>query len=674
MTRSAYLVIALAATACSPDDKTYADAATGDDTTLDAGGELDTTAPETTIDDAPAALSNDATPELVFSSDEPGTFVCTIDGAAAEPCTTPHAPTLADGPHTFTVAAIDDAGNQDPTPAEHLWTMDTIAPETTITSGPPAVDNSTMLAIEFTADDVEATFACNLDGAGFAACTSPHMIAVTDASHTFEVRATDLAGNVDATPASVTWTTDTSTPDTQIDTGPTGAVSSTTATFTFSSPDAGAGASYECSLDSATFATCTSPQVYSSLTQVAHNFRVRVRDAGNNVDPSPASRDWTVDVTAPTTTIVTGPTGTVASTSATFTFSSNETVTYQCNRDAAGWVACSTPHQPTGFTQGSHTLQVRATDAAGNTDATPASRTWTVDTVGPTVTIGTPPAAGATTGPYVTLTFTVSEGTPQCRIDSGTWASCVSPKTYSLNDASHTFEVRASDAVGNTTTRSRTWNVDCAGQTTGPGGLYLFPMDESSGQVVDNILTTAAEGVLGSSATVEVTDPLRISPGRFGRALNFQSAERDLMSAINHVGSTHDHTIEAWVRPTASTATNAIIDIDEITLWFTSTAAGVRFNYQVTSATGANVLATSGGYPAGAWYYIVATYTGTTMRLYVNGVQVDTDTLSYTGTPFNMASLTLSPPGSTVDGDIDEVFVGTTAFSATDVLTRYCPI
>jgi len=43
---------------------------------------------------------------------------------------------------------------------------------------------------------------------------------------------------------------------------------------------------------------------------------------------------------------------------------------------------------------GSHTFQVRAIDTAGNVDTTPASRTWTVDTTGPSA---QPPANGFVT-------------------------------------------------------------------------------------------------------------------------------------------------------------------------------------------------------------------------------------------------------------------------------------
>ncbi len=61
------------------------------------------------------------------------------------------------------------------------------------------------------------------------------------APHSVVITATDRAGNVEVEPARHDWVLDSAAPDTVIDSGPTGLVMTATATFTFSSPDAGPG-------------------------------------------------------------------------------------------------------------------------------------------------------------------------------------------------------------------------------------------------------------------------------------------------------------------------------------------------------------------------------------------------------------------------------------------------
>jgi hypothetical protein len=95
---------------------------------------------------------------------------------------------------------------------------------------------------------------------------------------------------------------DTSPPNTSIDSGPSGLTNSTSATFTFSSSEP--GSTFECRLDGAAFTACTSPRAYSGLTEGAHGFEVRATDAAGNVDPSPAARAWSIDVTPPSITAV----------------------------------------------------------------------------------------------------------------------------------------------------------------------------------------------------------------------------------------------------------------------------------------------------------------------------------------------------------------------------------
>jgi hypothetical protein len=85
------------------------------------------------------------------------------------------------------------------------------------------------------------------------------------------------------------------------------------------------------------------------------------------------------DTTPPQTTIDSGPSGNAKSREATFTFSSSEAgSSFECSLDSGAFSACSSPKTYTGLANGSHTFSVRAKDAAGNIDPTPASRTWKV--------------------------------------------------------------------------------------------------------------------------------------------------------------------------------------------------------------------------------------------------------------------------------------------------------
>ena len=79
---------------------------------------------------------------------------------------------------------------------------DRSAPQTRVSATYPSGDTATF---SFGADEA-ATFSCSLDGSAFTSCTSAVTYADLDpGKHTFRVRATDTAGNVDPTPASVTW-------------------------------------------------------------------------------------------------------------------------------------------------------------------------------------------------------------------------------------------------------------------------------------------------------------------------------------------------------------------------------------------------------------------------------------------------------------------------------------
>ena len=86
------------------------------------------------------------------------------------------------------------------------------------------------------------------------------------------------------------------------------------------------------------------------------------------------------DLSPPETTITSAPSGTVAGGSATIGFTSSESGSFQCALDGGAWTTCTSPKSYSGLAAGGHTFQVRAIDAAGNVDATPATASWTSTT------------------------------------------------------------------------------------------------------------------------------------------------------------------------------------------------------------------------------------------------------------------------------------------------------
>ncbi len=81
--------------------------------------------PQTTIDSGPGSASTtyNGDPSFSFSSSEPNsTFECNLDSGSWDPCTSPESYSgLANGEHTFSVRAIDRAGNVDASPETRRW-------------------------------------------------------------------------------------------------------------------------------------------------------------------------------------------------------------------------------------------------------------------------------------------------------------------------------------------------------------------------------------------------------------------------------------------------------------------------------------------------------------------------------------------------------------------------
>ena len=231
----------------------------------------------------------------------------------------------------------------------------------------------------------------------------------------------------------------------------------------FQFTDTEGGVSFQCKLDSAGFAACTSPAAYTGQADGSHTFTVEATDAAGNT--ASTSYSWAIDTVVPTITLGTKPPSSSSDATPTFAFSANEATPggFECKLDNGTFAACTSPTTLGPTLDGSHTFTVRATDTAGNTGQ--ASYTWTIDTVAPTVTLGSkPPNPSNDATP--TFAFSANEATPggfECKLDNGTFAACTSPTTLgSTPDGSHTFTARVRTRPGTparraTSGRSTRW-------------------------------------------------------------------------------------------------------------------------------------------------------------------------------------------------------------------------
>ena len=552
---------------------------------------------------------------------------------------------LPDGAHPISAVTQDVAGNTSAAAATRTVTVDTVAPDTAITDMPPDPVSRTTADFSFSATQSGSTLQCRLDGAPFATCTSPKPYAgLSDGTHTFAVRAIDAAGNIDATPATYSWTVNAALPDRPVITSPASGSSSSSSTVTVSGT-AGPAVTVEVFDGTISQGTTTSAGggtwslPVAGLADGSHAFAARATNGAGSSALSTPAVSVTVDTAAPNTSIDSGPADPTNATSATFGFSSSETATtFECRVDGAPFAACATPKTVTGLADGSYTFEVRAIDRAGNTDPTPASRTWTVDTAAPDTSITSGPS-GILASPDASFAFaaTATGSTFACRLDGGSYTPCTSPKDYAGLDAgTHTFEVGSTDPAGNAdpTPASRAWQVQ---QTVFSDGFETSTVPTTFASPW--IKSVDADG----TALVE-TDTVKTGnqAARLAETANIGSFA---MLRYNLPSAHHDVTIDGDVRIEAEGPTGANVPIlrlfdatgvRQLSFYRQNGGVGPLYvNYGVPTAT---TSPTNKSLALGTWkHYSVHIITGPagagTLAVKLDGTTIFSTTSATLGTP-----------------------------------------
>jgi hypothetical protein len=359
--------------------------------------------PTAVIDTKPPSSTNSTSASFTFHSSPAGaTFQCKLDAdpfAACDSGSVSYPGPLSEASHTFQVKATN--GNGTGAAASYTWKVDLTAPTASITTK-PADPSAPPASFKYSSNEINSTFQCKLtplEGT-FSSCNSQPKTYSTlvNGQYTFEVFATDSAGNPQASPTSYSWMVDNSLkditpPETFINSKPPDPSNSSEATFTYSSGEA--NSTFQCKLDGAAFASCGSSGItYTGLTDGSHTFQVKATDSSNNTDASPAGYTFSVALPSgtppppptltpppllpPQTTISLKPPAKTHDRTPTFRFRSSEAgSTYRCKVDKGAFKACRSPFTTKTLTFGRHTLKIQAV-FAGVVDPTPATFSFKV--------------------------------------------------------------------------------------------------------------------------------------------------------------------------------------------------------------------------------------------------------------------------------------------------------
>ncbi|MBI5017185.1 MAG: hypothetical protein HZB55_17095 [Deltaproteobacteria bacterium] len=442
---------------------------------------VDTTAPVASIS-APAdgSITNDSAPTLIFGSGDGVTVVVKVDGAVVAKTSGQNLDVLGDGSHTVTVESTDAAGNKGT--ASSTFTVDTLAPTVAITSpANGALTNDNTPALVFNKGD-GVSVVVKVDNVVVAKTSGQSLDTLTEGSHTVVVESTDAAGNKGT--ATSTFTVDTVAPTVSISAPATGsATNDNTPLLTFNPGD---GTTVVVKVDSSVVPK-TSGQSLDTLADGSHTVVVESTDGAGNTGTATSS--FTVDTVAPTVSITAPATGSATTDNTPLlTFNPGDGTTVVVKVDTVV-VAKTSGQSLDSLTDGSHTVTVESSDAAGNTGT--ASSTFTVDTVAPIVSISAPANGSATNDSTPLLTFNPGDGTTVVvKVDNVVVAKTSGQSLDTLTDGPHTVVVESTDAAGNKGTASSTFTVD----TVVPVVSISSPSNGSSTNNTTPLLTYNAGG------------------------------------------------------------------------------------------------------------------------------------------------------------------------------------
>ena len=432
---------------------------------------LDRTAPMIIIATPPDNLkTKQPSVDITGAVDEQSTVVVSINGSDPVPAVmdsiafTLSVP-LTYGINTIEVTAKDRADNR--STEKRTVTFDDQNPSLSVTEPPQDIvtNRATIMIKGQTSDLTTVAVTITTDGNVYKPDVTSGQFQEfvtfpTEKTYQIYVRGVDEAGNETIVQRNVIY--DIRPPSVTID-PVTSPIDKTSQTLT-GTVEAGATVNVACQTASVGAVNYPTPTAWSvtvaNMAEGDNNITVTASDAAGNTSSNiPAC--IVVDTSPPVTTITGKPNNPTDNTSASFSFTSNEAAsTFQCQLDGGSDSACASQMNYVSLTDGPHTFSVKATDAAGNQEVTPANYAWTIDTTPPASSITTPSGGPTMMGAMITVTGTafdagISVQKVEVSTDGGaTWNIATGATAWSYGwavpaDGIYTIMSRATDSAGN---------------------------------------------------------------------------------------------------------------------------------------------------------------------------------------------------------------------------------
>ena len=644
-------------------------------------------------------------------------FAPTSGNRIAQPTGTSYTDSVAAGTYFYRVTAEDAAGNVGPVSNEASATVgDTSAPSAPGTLSAVGAVGKATLAWSAASDNVavvrynvhrssSAGFIPSLGnriaqptGTGYVDTTSP-------GSYFYKVTAEDAAGNIGpaSNEAAATVSADTTPPSAPTGLAATVTGSTVNLSWNAASDDVGVGrynlhrgssAGFIPSLGNRIAQPTGLSYADSGLATGSYFYKLTAEDAAGNIGPASNEAAAAVaDATPPSApgTLTATPSGSSINLSWGAASDNVAVSRYNLHRGSSSGFTPSLGNriaQPTGLSHsdtnlapGNYFYKLTAEDAAGNIGPLSNTANATVADTSPpsTPTLNANGGAGQATLTWAAATDNVAVS--HYNLHRSTTSSftptsanrIAQPTTTSHTDTglsagTYHYKLTAEDAAGNTSTPS---NQASATVTTPPvtGLVAAYGLDTGTGTTITDQSGTGNNGTLTNTTWAGPTQ------GRYGNALTFNGTNASA-TIPDHptLDLTTGMTLEAWVRPTTLGNSYRTVLMKERVggsaySLYANGSGNDRAPIAEAYTTGYRDAVGTAQLPLGVWSHLAATYDGSVLALYVNGVQVST--LLASGSIVTSAG-GLKVGGNAVWGEwfsglVDEVRLYNRALTATEI-------